>query len=313
MFKNLYFLGEFGYNKEKVLEINMKVDMVYDVLIVGGGVAGMSAAIYAKRAGKTVAIIEKFALGGQVLQLEKIENFPSQTSVDGVSLARMFKKQIKDLQVEVIFDEIEKIDFGKPHKLQGKSGRYLAEKVIVATGISYVTLGIGEEAFLGRGVSYCAVCDGNFYKGQTVAVASRAGSGIKDALYLAKLAKEVILLDEEDMAVYAGANKTPNLKVISNCKVKKVLGNEKVFALDVQIGKELQTLEIDALFVLVGKKVDASLFGEALELDGKGYVQTDQLMRTSVEGVFAVGDVRNGALKQIVTACSDGAIAGNGC
>ena len=138
---------------------------VYDVLILGGGVAGMTAAVYAKRAGKKVAIIEKFALGGQLSELGKIENFPSQTQIDGISLAQMFRKQIKALEIEVIFDEIEDADIaGEMKVLNGKLGQYSAKSLIIATGMGYNTAGIGEEEFLGRGVSYCAVCDGNFFK-----------------------------------------------------------------------------------------------------------------------------------------------------
>ncbi len=291
----------------------------FDVLIIGGGVAGMSAAIYAKRAGKNVAIVERLALGGQVLQLQEIENFPSQQNVDGITLAQMFKKQIKALSIDVIFDEILSASLlVKPFELKGKNDVYLAKKVVFATGISYKALQIGEDDFLGCGASFCAVCDGNFYKDKVVAVASRKGSGVKDALYLCNIAKEVLLLDEEDMSIYVSANKVQNLKVVSNCKIEKLVGVEKfgqksLSSVETKIDGKEMNFDVSALFISLGRVVDSQVFGGQLEVDAKGYVLTNERMRTSVEGVYAVGDVRNGVMKQIVTACSDGAIAGNDC
>ena len=152
----------------------------FDILIIGGGVAGMSAAIYAKRRNKNVAIVEKFALGGQALALSRIENFPSQAEIDGYSLAQMFSKQIKQLGVEILNDEIEKIDFSGDIKiLIGKKCQYESKSIIIATGLSSVELGKNEMEYFGRGVSFCAVCDANFYKGQSVCVASKNGSGSK--------------------------------------------------------------------------------------------------------------------------------------
>ena len=193
---------------------------IYDVLILGGGVAGMSAAIYAKRSGADVAIIEKTALGGAIATLTKIENFPSQTEIDGVSLAQMFSKQVEVLAVETLYDDIISADLkGGLKLLNGKLSSYKSKKIIIATGISYLELGKNENEFLGKGVSYCAVCDANFFKGQQVCVVSRKGSGIKDAKYLSKIASSVLVLDEEDMSVFAQANKVSNMSVVSNTKV----------------------------------------------------------------------------------------------
>lgn len=284
---------------------------VYDVLIIGGGVAGMTAAIYAKRRGKNVAIIEKFALGGQVVSLTRIENFPSQSEIDGLSLSQMFSKQIKHLDVKVIFDDISKVDFSRIEKvLYGKKGQYCAKSIIIATGLSSVELGKNENEFLGRGVSYCAVCDANFYKNQTVCVASKSGSGIKGALDLAEVCSKVIVLDSGDMTRYASVNKNPKIQVLSNVEIEKVNGNEVVDSVDVKIAEKDEKIETSAVFVELGKKPKTEIYQNILELDEKGFIKTDANMRTSVEGVFAVGDVRCGFLKQIVTACSDGAIAG---
>ena len=284
---------------------------IYDVLIIGGGVAGMTAAIYAKRRGKNVAIIEKFALGGQVVSLTRIENFPSQSEIDGLSLSQMFSKQIKHLDVKVVFDDINKVDFSDKEKvLYGKKGQYCAKSIIIATGLSSVELGKNENEFLGRGVSYCAVCDANFYKNQTVCVASKGGSGIKGALDLAEVCSKVIVLDSGDMKRYASVNKNPKIQVFSNVEIEKVEGKDVVDSVEVKIAGEDEKIETSALFVELGKKPKTEIYQNVLELDDKGYIKTDANMRTSVDGVFAVEDVRCGFLKQIVTACSDGAIAG---
>lgn len=279
---------------------------IYDVLILGGGVAGMTAAVYAKRAGKKVAIIEKFALGGQLSELGKIENFPSQAEIDGVSLAEMFRKQIKALEIEVIFDEIEKADIsGQIKELCGKIGKYQSKSLIIATGMGYNTAGIGEEEFLGRGVSYCAVCDGNFFKGKIVGVLSKKGSGYKDAKYLSSLAKQVIMFDSEDMSILAKNNPVKNIEIVSKTKVKKLVGGDVIKEVDLGDKK----IELDGLFVSLGKTPATALFEGKLSLDKNGFVIVDEKMQSSVSGVYAVGDARAGVLKQLVTACADGAVA----
>lgn len=287
------------------------MENVYDVLIIGGGVAGMSASIYAKRSGKKVAILEKFALGGQVLSLEKIENFPSQTSIDGYSLSQMFVKQVKNLGVEIVADEVKSVDFSKEQKIVfGSKGNYKAKSVVIATGLSSVKLQKNEDEFLGKGVSFCAVCDGNFYKNKDVFVASRKGSGISDAIYLSNIAKSVTILDSDDISTYEKYNKNAKIKILSNVEIDKILGNEKLEKIDTKISGEKRVFDADALFVELGKRPSTEIYKDILKLDERGFIVTDEKMQTSVKGVFAVGDVRNGLLKQIVTACNDGAIAG---
>lgn len=284
---------------------------IYDVLILGGGVAGMSAAIYAKRSGADVAIIEKTALGGATATLSKIENFPSQIEVDGFSLAQMFSKQVEVLDIETLYDDIDSTDLkGDLKLLNGKLSSYKAKKIIIATGISYLELGKNENEFLGKGVSYCAVCDANFFKGQQVCVVSRKGSGIKDAKYLSKIASSVLVLDEEDMSVFAQANKVSNMSVVSNTKVEKVVGKDFVEGVQVMVDGNEKYFEASAVFVALGRKPKTDIFGKELALDALGFIKTDENMQTSISGVYAVGDVRAGVMKQIVTACSDGAIAG---
>lgn len=283
----------------------------FDVLIIGGGVAGMSAAIYAKRRNKNVAIIEQYALGGQVLSLNRIENFPSQAEIDGFSLAQMFSKQVKHLGIEILNDEIRTVDFSKDTKvLQGKRCQYECKSVIIATGLSSVQLGKNEMEYLGKGVSFCAVCDANFYKQQTVCVASKNGSGIKAALELANVCSKVIVLDSGNLENYAKTNKNSKIEILSSAEIVSIDGKENVESIAVKIGEEEIRIETSALFVELGKRPKTDLYKGILALDKNGFIVTDEHMRTSAKGVFAVGDVRNGVLKQIVTACNDGAIAG---
>lgn len=281
----------------------------YDILIIGGGVAGMSAAIYAKRRGKKVAVIEKFSLGGQVLSIDRIENFPSQNLIDGFSLSQMFSSQMKNLEVEILRDEVLSVDFSsKEKKIICKKGEYVAKSVIIATGLSYVELGKNERDFLGKGVSFCAVCDANFYKNRPVFVASKKGSGIAGALKLAEVCSSVTVLDSEDMSVYAQANRNEKIKVVSNAKIEKFVGEFELQKIEVLIDGKKTTFDACAVFVELGKK-PSNLF-DMLKRDSAGFIITDENMQTSIEGVYAVGDVRSKNLRQIVTACSDGAIAG---
>lgn len=282
----------------------------FDVLVLGGGVGGMMSAIYAKRRGKNVAIIEEMMLGGVLWSIEKIENFPSYAEVYGATLAENFIKQIKHLGVVSISDEIVDVDFSAEKKvLVGKKERYSAKSVIIASGLSYNKLGSNEDDFLGRGVSYCAVCDANFYKNKDVAVASKKGSGIKGALDLVGVCKSVTILDSEDLSVYAKHNKNDKIKVLSLVKELKVEGKNFVEGVTFTVEGNEKSLPTSALFVELGKKPNTSIF-KHLKLDENGYILTNENMETSIKGVFAVGDIRAGKLKQLVCACSDGAIAG---
>ena len=282
----------------------------FDVLVLGGGAGGMMSAVYAKRRGLDVAIIESMMLGGTLWQIEKIENFPSYAEVSGAELAENFIKQIKHLGVEVINDEVVDVNFSAEKKvLIGKKERYSAKSVIIASGLSYNKLGSNEDDFLGRGVSYCAVCDANFYKNKDVAVASKKGSGIKGALELANVCKSVTILDSEDLSVYAQHTTNEKIKVISNVKDLKVTGKNLVEGVTFKVEGKEEKIKTSALFVELGKKPNTMLFKD-LKLDENGYILTDEYMETSIKGVFAVGDIRAGKLKQLVCACSDGAIAG---
>lgn len=283
-------------------------EKIYDILIIGGGVAGMTASIYAKRRNKSVAIIEPYVLGGQLFQIEKIENFPSYASITGYELLENFQKQIESLSIEVISDEIVDVKFENIKKLVGKKQAYFAKSVIIATGLSHNKLGKNEDEFLGRGTSYCVTCDANFYQGQTVAVASKNGSGVLGAVELADICEKVFLLDSGNMNKYAEHCPKKNIEVLSNVQIEKLIGDKKLESVELKGGKIIPT---SALFVELGKKPQTEIFKGVLELDGQGYILTDDRMETSVKGVFACGDIRANTLKQLVVACGEGAVAGN--
>ena len=280
---------------------------VFDILIIGGGVAGITASIYAKRRSKKVAIIEPFLLGGQLAQIEKIENFPSYEVISGFELMQNFQKQVQNLGIKVISDEILGIKFTKLKELVGKKQTYYAKSVIIATGLSSNKLGKNEDEFLGRGVSYCVTCDANFYKNQVVAVASRKGSGILGALELSDICEKVYLLDSEDINKYAENCPKKNIEVCSNVHIEKLVGENKLEKIELE---NADFLAVSALFIELGKKPQTEMFKDILELDSQGYILTNDRMETSVKGVFACGDIRSNSLKQLVVACGEGAIAG---
>ena len=280
---------------------------VFDILIIGGGVAGITASIYAKRRNKKMAIIEPFLLGGQLAQIEKIENFPSYEVISGFELMQNFQKQVQNLGIKVISDEITDVKFTKLKELVGKKQTYYAKSVIIATGLSSNKLGKNEDEFLGRGVSYCVTCDANFYKNQVVAVASRKGSGILGALELSDICEKVYLLDSEDINKYAENCPKKNIEVCSNVHIEKLVGENKLEKIELE---NADFLAVSALFIELGKKPQTEIFKDILELDSQGYILTNDRMETSVKGVFACGDIRSNSLKQLVVACGEGAIAG---
>lgn len=280
---------------------------VFDILIIGGGVAGITASIYAKRRNKKVAIIEPFLLGGQLAQIEKIENFPSYEVISGFELMQNFQKQVQNFGIKVISDEIVGVKFSELKELVGKKQTYYAKSVIIATGLSSNKLGKNEDEFLGRGVSYCVTCDANFYKNQVVAVASKKGSGILGALELSDICEKVYLLDSEDINKYAENCPKKNIEVCSNVHIEKLVGENKLEKIELE---NADFLAVSALFIELGKKPQTEIFKDILELDSQGYILTNDRMETSVKGVFACGDIRSNSLKQLVVACGEGAIAG---
>lgn len=291
---------------------------MYDLIIIGGGVAGMTAAIYASRAGMSTLIIEKAGFGGQAALTATIENYPSLKSVEGWELAANMKAQIDALGVESRSADVTGLEKNDGiFTVSMGDDRVEAKTVIIANGVRRRELGIeGEETFRGRGISWCAVCDGGFFRKKKVAVIGAGNTALGDALYLANLCEEVYLIFRREHPT-ADKSYMDKLEGVENIKLMPrhiplaIKGERRVGALTV---KNLDTdetydLEVSGVFEAIGLIPDNGVFAELAATDENGYILTDEEMRTGTEGLFAAGDTRRKHLRQIVTACSDGAVA----
>jgi thioredoxin reductase (NADPH) len=303
----------------------MKQDkkMMYDVLVVGGGPAGMTAAIYSKRAGKSVLIIERMMPGGQIALTSSVENYPGIKQIDGFTLASMMSEHVTSLGVEFVYSDVLEFDIvGEIKRVRTHEGTFEGRTIILCLGASAKQLNLeNEKSFLGRGVSYCATCDGNFFKGKNVAVVGGGNTSLEDTLYLSGLAKEVYLINRRenfkgeqiliDRLNEADRDPKNPIEVISNSHVIEIKGTDKLTGITIEncITKEKRDLEVDGLFIAIGRKPDTELLDGVIELDKSGYIITNEKMETNVPGVYAAGDIRKKQLRQIVTACSDGSIA----
>lgn len=285
-----------------------------NIAIIGGGVAGLSAAIYALRANAQVTMFEQYGLGGLVATIDKIENYPSYPSIDGFELANNMVMQAKQLGLKVVRRKVlsltkEQNDF----VVTTDKDSYTFTAVIVATGTSHNKLGI-ESDFVGKGVSYCATCDGNFYRNMPVAVVGNGKQAVREATYLADLCSLVHLivpesqLNAEARAIDDLLAKT-NVQIMYNATVSEIVCADTVSAIKVFANYSLSQIDVNGVFVAIGAKPITDFINiEGVEKQ-KGYLVVDDKCQTSVQGLYAAGDVTNGPLKQIVTACGDGAKA----
>ncbi|MCX4286526.1 MAG: FAD-dependent oxidoreductase [Clostridia bacterium] len=286
------------------------------IAVIGGGAAGLTAAVYALRANSEVVLFEQFGLGGLIANIDKIENFPSYQSVEGWRLANDMANQAKKLGLEVVRQRVlslTKNDDG--FVIKTDKDEYVFPGVVVSTGTAHNKLGI-EDAYVGKGVSYCATCDGNFYKGQPVAVVGGGNQAVREALYLSDICSEVYFfvpsshLNAEEINVRVLESKQ-NVKIVFDSSVAKIYGEEFVSGVSVFCGGETFDYAVNGVFVAIG----ALPVSDFIQIDGlnkeKGYLVVGAKCETSVNGLFAAGDVTQGSLKQIVTACADGAKAGS--
>ena len=292
---------------------------VYDVIIIGGGPAGYTAALYSARAGLDTAVIEKMSIGGQLTLTGEVENYPGfATGIDGYTLGANMQSGAEKFGAQTIFDEVTNVFLDeKIKRVVTQSTELYARSVIIASGASPRELGIdGESDFIGKGIHYCAHCDGRFYKNKTVAVIGGGNSAVSDALYLSRLAKKVYLIHRRDSLratkiYHEPLKNAENVEILWNSRVSKLLHGERIVGaiLENTAANEQSELLCDAIFVSIGRKPNTSLFNGVTALDENGYIIADESTKTSVEGVFAAGDVRTKTLRQIVTAVSDGATA----
>lgn len=292
---------------------------MYDVIIIGAGPAGLSAGIYAARGGLNVAILESRSVGGQAQTAHEIQNYPGVKAIGGFDLCYTMMEQCASFGVEFIFDKITSCDL-QDKKLTLESGNELTAKfIIIATGASPRKLDAeNENSFLGKGVSYCATCDGAFFKGKTVAVIGGGNTAVEDALYLEKLAKKVYLVHRRDALradkILCDRLEKSSVEPIWDSVVQSLDGEDVLSQIILKNVKNdtLTVVSVDGVFVAIGQLPESNLFDGVQKTSG-GYIVTDENMRTNIDGVLAVGDVREKSLRQVITACSDGAIAGAFC
>ncbi len=291
---------------------------MYDIIVIGAGPAGLTAAIYARRASKTVLVLEALSYGGQIINTPDIENYPAAAHISGFDFATKVYEQAQELGAEFVFEKAVGIrDNGGTKEVVTEDNTYTCKALIIATGSENRKLGIeNEEALVGRGVSYCATCDGAFYRGKTVAVAGGGNTALEDALYLSDLAETVYLIHRRDAfrgdeATVSALKERKNVKFIYNSNVTKLIADKRLTAVEITDKNTgaVTTLEINGLFVAIGRIPENRNFAQLIKLDGSGYVEAGEDCLTNVPGIFAAGDNRTKSVRQLVTAAADGAVA----
>ena len=293
---------------------------VYDTLIIGGGPAGYTAALYATRAGLNTAILERMSPGGQMALTDIIDNYPGfPEGVDGITLGMNMQMQAERFGAKTLYEDVVRVDFTDPtvKVVHTTSNTYHARTVVIATGANPRELGLSNErALTGKGVHYCAHCDGRFYKGKAVAVVGGGNSAVADALYLSRVTDKVYLIHRRDSLratkiYHEPLMKAENVEFVWDSAITEILSDGRVTGVRVQNLKDgsEQELACSGLFVSIGRKPATDFLKGVLELDDYGYIVADESTCTSIPGVFAVGDVRTKALRQVVTAVADGATA----
>lgn len=292
---------------------------IYDVMIIGGGPGGYTAALYGARAGLDTILFEKMSVGGQMVQTEQIDNYPGfEEGIDGFLLGEKMRKGAERFGAQTRLTEVHSVELAPDIKeVRTSDGTFYGRTVIVSTGAGPREMGLpGEKEFTGRGIHYCAACDGMFYRGKTVAVVGGGNTAAADALLLARVAKKVYVVHRRDTLRASKVYHEPlmsagNIEFVWNSTVSELLHTDRLNGLrvkNVHTGEETD-IALDGVFVAIGRKPVTDLVKDRLELDAAGYIKADETTRTSLPGVFAAGDVRTKALRQIVTAAADGAVA----
>jgi len=294
------------------------VEKIYDMIVIGGGPAGYTAALYAVRAGLDTLVLEKFSAGGQMTETKQIDNYPGfDEGVDGFTLGYKMQQGAERFGAVTLQCEVTEVDLApNPKQIKTDSGEFLAKTVVIASGAAHKHLGVAdEENLIGRGVGYCAACDGMFYKGKTVAVVGGGNSAAADALLLSKICEKVYVIHRRDTmratkVYHEPLMKTENIEFKWNSTVKEFIYDKKISGVVIENKNgDNETVPLDGVFISIGRSPATELFSGQIELDEAGYIVAGESTKTSIDGVFAAGDVRTKALRQIVTAAADGAVA----
>lgn len=290
---------------------------MYDIIIIGGGPAGLTAAIYGKRAGKSVLVIEKETFGGQITFSPKVENIPGFMPLSGNEFAEKLVEQALALGTDVEMTKAEKIKNGKIKTVVTEDGDFEGKAVIIASGAKHRLLGAkGEQNFIGEGISFCAVCDGAFYKGQEVAVIGGGNSALQEALLLSDLCKKVTVVQNLDFltgeqALIDQLDARENIEVITGTVVESFDGQDELSAITIKRLKDgaFSSLSVNGVFLAVGLEPQNQPFGSLAGLDERGYIISDERCKTKTDGIFTAGDCRTKKIRQVTTAAADGSIA----
>lgn len=293
-------------------------DKIYDMIVIGGGPAGYTAALYAARSGLSTLVLEKLTAGGQMTNTEQIDNYPGfPEGIGGFELGERMQKAALRFGAENQFAEVKSAELAGPVKrIRTRKKEFQARTVVLATGAYPRKTGVeGEDRLVGRGVAYCAACDGMFYKDKTVAVYGGGNSAVEDALLLSRICKKVYLIHRRDALratkVYQDALFQSGVEMVWNSRITSFLSDKRLTGVELEDTKtgEKRELLLDGLFVAIGRIPDTKLFAGQVDMDEAGYLIADETTRTSLPGVFAAGDARTKQLRQVITAASDGAMA----
>ena len=285
---------------------------MYDIIIVGAGPAGMTAAIYALRANKKVLLLEAKSYGGQIVNAYKVENYPGISNISGFDIATNMYNQVKDLGCDIKFETVIRIEKGK---VITKNNEFEGKAIILCTGLENRKLNIlNEDNYIGRGISYCAMCDGNFYKNKVVAVIGGGNTALEDTLYLADIAHKVYLIHRRDS--FRGENKyleeikkLDNIEIITNSNIIKLIGDNYLTGIEIDNSGIVRKINIDGLFIAIGQEPKNKIFSNIIDVDESGYIVSSDGVHTSCDKIYVAGDARRKDIRQLTTAVSDGSIA----
>lgn len=289
---------------------------MYDVIIIGAGPAGLTSAIYARRSNKEVLVLEANTYGGQIVTTDKIDNYPAAPHISGFDFATNLYNQVVELGAEVKFEKAVEIVDGETKKVVTDKNTYEANSIIIAIGVRNRNLNVpGEKEFEGKGVSYCATCDGMFYKGKTVAVIGAGNTAFEEALYLSNICKKVYIIHRNEKfkaspSIARKVKNKDNIEFILNSNVISINGKDKVSDIDIKdINENTSNIKVSAVFIAIGQIPENGNLTKNLKIDKNGYIKSDKNLKTNIDGIYVAGDIRPKTLRQLVTATSDGAIA----